>query len=97
MAGGFRVDIAAGGTTLPQPQKATFFRGTQAVGNEIGFTKGPNSTLGGAGFCANTAPVAITRGVVLSGAMPSYPSQNVVTLLDLTATAPPAASKSQPT
>lgn len=88
LAGGFRVDIAAGGTTLPQPRKATFFRGTQAVGNEIGFTLGPNSTLGGAGFCANTAPVAITRGVVLSGAMPSYPSQNVVTLLDLTATAP---------
>ena len=88
LAGGFRVDIAAGGTTLPQPRKATFFRGTQAVGNEIGFTLGPNSTLGGAGFCANSAPVAITRGVVLSGAMPSYPSQNVVTLLDLTATAP---------
>lgn len=88
LAGNFRVDIGTGAPSLPQPRKASFFRGTQAVGGDIGFTLGPVSNIGGAGFCANSAPMAITRGVVLSGAMPGYAAQNVVTILDLTAAAP---------
>ena len=88
LAGNFRVDIAPGGQTLPQPFKASFFRAQQAVGGEIGFTLGPVSNVGGAGFCANTAAEAITRGVVLSGAMPGFAAQNVVTFLDLTVTTP---------
>jgi hypothetical protein len=88
LAGAFRVDIATGAPTLPQPRKASFFRAAQAVGGEIGFTLGPVSNVGGAGFCANTLPVAITRGVVLSGALPGRASQNVVTFLDLTVNAP---------
>jgi hypothetical protein len=88
LAGGFRVDIATGAPSLPQPRKATFYRGTVTVGNEIGFTLGPTSNLGGAGFCANSLPLAITRGVVLSGALPGYASQNVITFVDLTVTAP---------
>jgi hypothetical protein len=82
------VDISVGPPSLPQPRKAQFFRGTQTVGNEIGFTVGPVSTLGGAGFCNNTSTAAITRGVVLSGALPGFASQNVVFILNVTANAP---------
>ena len=89
LAGGFRVDISNGAPSLPQPRKAQFFRGTQTVGNEIGFTLGPNSSLGGAGFCNNTSPAAIARGVVLSGALPGFASQNVAMILNLTINAPP--------
>ncbi|MGH7710306.1 MAG: hypothetical protein ACREOG_03430, partial [Gemmatimonadaceae bacterium] len=89
LSGNFRVEIATGAPSVPQPRKASFFRGTQAVGNEIGFTLGPVSSIGGAGFCANSLPVAITRGVVMSGAMPGHASQNVVTFLDVTVNAPP--------
>jgi hypothetical protein len=87
VAGGFRVDVSPG-PPLPTPRKASFFRGTQSVGQPIGFTLGPTSTLGGAGFCANASPLAITRGVVLSGSLPGFSSQNVVTFLDLTSTSP---------
>ena len=85
---GFRVDIRAG-AGLPQPRMASFFdsAGTQ-VGPDIGFTLGPASNIGGAGFCANSAPLALTRGVVLSGALPGFSSQNVFTFLDLTASSP---------
>jgi hypothetical protein len=74
---------------VPEARKATFFRGTQRIGNEIGFELGPVSTLGGAGFCNNSASAAITRGVVLSGQLPGFASQNVVTFLDLTVNSPP--------
>jgi hypothetical protein len=88
LAGTFRVDLSTGAPTVPQPRKANFFRGTTAVGNDIGFTLGPNSSLGGAGFCANSSPMAITQGVVLSGALPGFASQNVFFILDVTASAP---------
>jgi hypothetical protein len=86
--GGFRVDIAVGPPTVPQPQKANFFRGTTPVGGDIGFSLGPVSNVGGAGFCANSATTALTRGVVLSGQLPGHSSQNTVTFLDVTATSP---------
>lgn len=88
LAGNFRVEISAGSPSVPQPRKANFFRGTTAVGNDIGFALGPNSSLGGAGFCANSSTLAITRGVVLSGALPGFASQNVFFILDVTANAP---------
>jgi hypothetical protein len=86
--GGFRVDISVGPPAVPQPYKANFYRGTTAVGGDIGYTVGTTSNLGGAGFCANAAPSAITRGVVMSGALPGFASQNVVMFVDVTATAP---------
>lgn len=82
-SGTFRVDVSVGTTTLPQPRKAVFFRGAQQLGQEIGFTLGPVSTLGGAGFCDDAAAGALARGVVLSGALPGFASQNVVTFIDL--------------
>jgi hypothetical protein len=82
-SGTFRVDISTGAPTLPQPRKAVFFRGTQQLGQEIGFTLGPVSTLGGAGFCDDAAAGALTRGVVLSGALPGFSSQNVFTFVDM--------------
>lgn len=88
LAGGFRVDISTGPPSVPQPRKASFFRGTAAVGGDIGFTLGPVSNVGGAGFCANSAATALTRGVVLSGQLPGHSSQNTVTFLDVTATSP---------
>ena len=88
LAGGFRADISVGAPSVPQPRKANFFRGTSAVGNDIGFTLGPVSNVGGAGFCANSAATAITRGVVLSGQLPGHSSQNTVTFLDVTVTSP---------
>jgi hypothetical protein len=88
LAGTFRVDISVGSPTVPQPRKANFFRGTTAVGGDIGFTVGTTSSLGGAGFCANSSPMAITRGVVMSGVLPGFASQNVFLILDVTANAP---------
>jgi hypothetical protein len=88
LAGAFHVDISAGSPSLPQARKAAFFRGSGGVGGDIGFTLGPGSNLGGAGFCNNSSPAALTRGVVLSGQLPGFSSQNVVTLLDLTANSP---------
>jgi hypothetical protein len=88
LAGTFRADISTGAPSLPQPRKASFFRGTQRVGNDIGFTLGPVSNLGGAGFCNNTSAAAITRGVVLSGQLPGFASQNVVMFLDMTVNSP---------
>ena len=87
-SGSFRVDISVGPPSLPQPRKARFFRGTQAVGSEIGFALGPVSNIGGAGFCDNSSAAAITRGVVLSGQLPGLASQNVVMFLDLTVNSP---------
>lgn len=82
-SGTFRVQVSTGAPTLPQPRKAVFFRGTQQLGQEIGFTVGPVSTLGGAGFCDDTAAGALTRGVVLSGQLPGFSSQNVFTFVDM--------------
>jgi hypothetical protein len=50
--------------------------------------KGPSSTLGGAGFCKDSAPLALTRGVVITGSPNGTSSQNVFTVLDLTKAAP---------
>ena len=88
LSGAFSVQITVGQPSVPQPRKAQFFRGAQAVGNEIGFTLGPVTNLGGAGFCNNGSTAAITRGVVLSGQMPGFASQNVVTFLDVTVNSP---------
>jgi hypothetical protein len=82
-AGTYHVDIAPGAPGLPQPFKASFFKGTTQLGNDIGFTLGPVSSLGGAGFC-NDAPGPVPgRGVVLSGMLPGFASQNVFTFVDL--------------
>lgn len=86
-SGTFRVEISTGAPTLPQPRKARFFRGTQPLGSEIGFALGPVSTLGGAGFCDDTAAGALTRGVVLTGMPAGFASQNVFTFVDLTGNA----------
>jgi hypothetical protein len=82
-SGTFRVQVASGAPTLPQSRKAVFFRGMQQLGQEIGFTLGPVSTLGGAGFCDDAAAGALTRGVVLSGQLPGFSSQNVFTFVDM--------------
>ncbi len=82
-SGTFRVEISTGPPSLPQPRKARFFRGTQPLGNEIGFALGPVSTLGGAGFCDDTAAGALTRGVVLTGMPAGFASQNVFTFVDM--------------
>ena len=84
----FRVDISTGAPSLPQPRKAVFFKGTQKLGSEIGFTVGSTSNLGGAGFCAdNLSTIALTRGVVMSGSLPGFSSDNVFTFVDLTGNA----------
>jgi hypothetical protein len=85
---GFRVEVALGPPAVAQALKASFFAGTTPIGQPIGFTKGPTSTLGGAGFCANGSALALTRGVVLSGALPGSSAQNTFTLIDLTASNP---------
>lgn len=82
-SGIFRAEISTGAPTLPQPRKARFFRGTQPLGNEIGFALGPVSTLGGAGFCDDSAAGALTRGVVLTGMPSGFASQNVFTFVDM--------------
>jgi hypothetical protein len=87
-AGGFRVDVALGPPAVAEAYRASFFAGTTRIGQDIGFTKGPTSTLGGAGFCANGSALALTRGVVLSGALPGTSAQNTFTLIDLTASNP---------
>ena len=81
-AGSFRVEIAVGPPTVAQAYRASFFSGTTRIGQDIGFTKGPTSTLGGAGFCANGSALALARGVVLSGALPGTSAQNTFTLID---------------
>ena len=86
--GSFRVEVAVGPPAVAQAYRASFFAGTTRVGPDVGFTKGPTSTLGGAGFCANGSAVALTRGVVLSGALPGTSSQNTFTLIDVTASNP---------
>ena len=88
LTGTFRVDISTGAPSLPQPRKAVFFKGTQTLGSEIGFTVGSTSSLGGAGFCAdNLSSVALPRGVVMSGSLPGFSSDNVFTFVDLTGNA----------
>ena len=86
-SGIFRVEISTGPPTLPEPRKARFFRGAQPLGNEIGFSLGPVSTLGGAGFCDDSAAGALTRGVVLTGMPAGFAAQNVFTFVDLTVNA----------
>lgn len=88
-AGGFRVDLALGGTSYPTGWRtATFFQGTRQIGQPIGYTIGTINNLAGAGFCANTNPTALTRGVVMSGAQPGYSSQNVLRFVDLVGNMP---------
>lgn len=82
-SGTFKVAITAGAPGLPQPWKASFFKGTTQLGTDIGFTLGPVSTLGGAGFCNDVPGPTPGRGVVLSGALPGFASQNVLTFVDL--------------
>ena len=79
----YRVEIATGAPSLPQPRKASFFKGTTRLGNDIGFTLGPVSSLGGAGFCPDAPGPTPGRGVVLSGMLPGFASQNVFTFVDL--------------
>jgi hypothetical protein len=88
LAGGFRVVISVGPPVVPQTHKASFFSGTTPVGGDIGYTLGTVSSLGGAGFCANSPATALTRGVVLSGQLPGHSSQNTITFLDVTTTSP---------
>jgi hypothetical protein len=83
VSGTYKVQIATGAPGLPQPRKATFFKGTTQLGSDIGFTLGPVSTLGGAGFCRDAQGLTPGRGVVLSGALPGFSSQNVFTFVDL--------------
>lgn len=88
LTGAFRVDISTGAPGLPQPRKATFFKGIQPLGSDIGFTVGPRLNLGGAGFCAdNLSSVALIRGVVMSGSQPEYSSDYRFTFVDLTGNA----------
>jgi hypothetical protein len=81
-SGSYRVEISTGSPGLPQPRKASFFKGATHLGNDVGFTLGPVSTLGGAGFCKDTGGVP-GQGVVLSGMLPGFASQNVFTFVDL--------------
>lgn len=90
IAGGFRVDVALGGTSYPTGWRtATFSKGGQQIGQPVGFTIGTANNLAGAGFCANGSPTALTHGVVMSGAQSSYSSQNVITIVDLVGNKPP--------
>ncbi len=82
-SGTYRVEITPGAPSLPQPRKASFFKGTTRLGNDIGFTLGPVSNLGGAGSCNDAPGPTPGRGVVLSGALPGFASQNVFTFVDL--------------
>jgi hypothetical protein len=88
LTGTFSVDINTGAAAaVPQPRSARFRKSTTPVGSAVGFTVGPTSNLGGAGFCVdNGAKPARTRGVVMSGAPVASNAQYSFTLIDLMGT-----------
>jgi hypothetical protein len=70
---------------LPQPRAAVFRKGATPIGSAIGFSVGPQSNLGGAGFCRdnNAAQPPLTRGVVLTSSPSGSNAQYGFTFVDL--------------
>lgn len=87
LSGTFSADIKTGTQTgLPQPRAAVFRKGTTPVGQPVGFTLGPQSNLGGAGFCKDNTPATQptqTRGVGMTSQPVGSNAQYGFTFLDL--------------
>jgi hypothetical protein len=84
-SGTFAVDIKTGTQlALAEPLGAVFRKGTTQVGQPIGFSKGTQSNLGGAGFCRDTGTQpTLTRGVVLTSAPAGSNAQYGFSFIDL--------------
>jgi hypothetical protein len=85
LSGTFAADIKLGNQLgIPEPRGAQFRKGTTSLGPALGFTIGPQSNLGGAGFCRdNGTQPARTRGVVLTSAPAGSNAQYGFSFVDL--------------
>jgi hypothetical protein len=85
LAGAFSVDINTGASAgVPQPRAAQFRKGGAFIGSAVGFSIGPSSNLGGAGFCVdNGAKPTRTRGVVMTSTPVGSNAQYGFTFIDL--------------
>ncbi len=80
----FSAVISAGPPAVSQSRKAVFLKGTQTLSQPVGFDFGPKSTMGGAGFCADSGtPTPLTQGVVMTGNTGGFSADNEFIVIDL--------------
>lgn len=80
----FSAVLSAGPPAVSQTRKAVFLKGTQTLSQPVGFDFGPNSNMGGAGFCADSGtPTPFTQGVVMTGNTGGFSADNEFIVIDL--------------
>ncbi len=84
LSGIFSAVMSPGPPAVPQTRKAVFLKGTQTVSQPVGFAMGPKSSMGGAGFCADSGtPTPFTQGVVMTGNTGGFSADNEFIVIDL--------------